>query len=133
MDREKLQNHVTIVAILHIGLGALGLLVAAIVFVTLFGAGVLSADQQAFGIMAFIAIAVGGFLGILSIPGVIGGIGLLKYQSWARYLVLVLAVFHLFNVPIGTAVGVYTMWVLAQDQAVGLFSRGPAGAGEEAA
>jgi hypothetical protein len=125
MDREKLPSHVTIVAILHIGLGALGLLAAAIVFVTLFGVGALSADQQAFGILAFIAVAVGGFLGILSIPGVIGGLGLLKYQPWARYLVLVLAVFQLFNVPIGTAVGVYTIWVLAQDQAVHLFSGQP--------
>jgi hypothetical protein len=125
MDRERLESHLTIVAILHIGLGALGLLAAAIVFVVLFGVGAISGDQQAFGILAFIGIGVGAFLGILSLPGVLGGIGLLRHQSWARYLVLVLSVFQLFNVPIGTAVGVYSIWILAQDEATALFSGRP--------
>jgi hypothetical protein len=58
----------------------------------------------------------------LSIPGVIGGIGLLKRKPWARILVLILAVFDLLNVPIGTAVGVYTIWVLIQEETEQLFS-----------
>ncbi len=34
-------------------------------------------------------------------------------DPWARVLTLVLAFFVLFiNIPLGTAVGVYTMWVL---------------------
>jgi hypothetical protein len=45
--------------------------------------------------------------------GFIAGWGLMHRDPWARVLTLVLAFFVLFiNIPLGTAVGVYTMWVL---------------------
>jgi hypothetical protein len=44
--------------------------------------------------------------------GFIAGWGLLHREPWARVLALVLAFISLFNVPFGTAIGVYTMWVL---------------------
>ena len=45
--------------------------------------------------------------------GFIVGRGLLHRESWARTWALVLAFISLFlNIPIGTAMGVYTMWVL---------------------
>ncbi len=44
--------------------------------------------------------------------GFVAGWGLLQREPWARILTLVLAFISLFNVPFGTAVGVYTMWVL---------------------
>jgi len=41
------------------------------------------------------------------------GWGLLQRETWARTLALILAFISLFlNIPIGTAMGVYTMWVL---------------------
>ena len=45
--------------------------------------------------------------------GFFAGWGLLQRESWARTVCLILAFISLFlNVPIGTAMGVYTMWVL---------------------
>ncbi len=45
--------------------------------------------------------------------GFIAGWGLLQREPWARVVVLVVAFISLFtNVPFGTALGVYTMWVL---------------------
>ncbi len=45
--------------------------------------------------------------------GFFAGWGLMHREPWARVLVLVLAFLVLFiNIPIGTAVGIYTMWVL---------------------
>ena len=44
--------------------------------------------------------------------GFIAGWGLLQREGWARIVALVLAFISLFNVPFGTAIGVYTMWVL---------------------
>jgi hypothetical protein len=60
------------------------------------------------GLMHFIGLT---FLGgaILSL---MAGWGLLERQPWARMLAIVLAVLHLINVPFGTALGVYTLWVL---------------------
>ena len=44
--------------------------------------------------------------------GFLAGWGLMRHESWARLLALVLAFVSLFNIPLGTAMGVYTMWVL---------------------
>jgi hypothetical protein len=45
--------------------------------------------------------------------GFIAGWGLLRHEPWARVLTLVLGFISLFtNIPFGTALGIYTMWVL---------------------
>jgi len=48
--------------------------------------------------------------------GFLAGWGLTQRESWARILALVLAFVSLFNIPFGTAIGVYTMWVLLPGQ-----------------
>jgi hypothetical protein len=40
------------------------------------------------------------------------GWGLLQREPWARMLTIVPAFLALFHVPFGTALGVYTLWVL---------------------
>ena len=45
--------------------------------------------------------------------GVIAGWGLLEHQLWARKLTIVLGCLSMvFDVPFGTALGIYTLWVL---------------------
>ncbi|MDQ3535460.1 MAG: hypothetical protein M3421_07520 [Bacteroidota bacterium] len=67
-----------------------------------------------------------GFLGsilllLVSIPGIIGGIGLLNQRHWARNLILVVGIFYLFFIPLGTFLSMYTMLVLMRDQVALLF------------
>jgi len=49
--------------------------------------------------------------------GLVVGWGLLERQPWARTLAIVLGVIGLFEPPFGTALGVYTLWVLLPAQA----------------
>jgi len=44
--------------------------------------------------------------------GFAAGYGLLQRESWARLLTLVLSFLALFNFPLGTALGIYSLWVL---------------------
>jgi hypothetical protein len=46
----------------------------------------------------------------------LAGWGLLQRQDWARTVALVVGFVALLNVPIGTALGVYTLWVLLPTQ-----------------
>lgn len=129
MNQQDSETHVKIVAWLHIVLSALGLLVTALVLIVFLGIGLVLAttdEAEAMGIFAVIATVVGVFLLLVSVPGLIGGIGLLKQQNWARILVLILSVLQLFNVPFGTAVGIYSLWALTRDETAALFgeSRG---------
>lgn len=38
--------------------------------------------------------------------------GLLERQSWGRIAAIIAAIFSLWHIPLGTALGVYTLWVL---------------------
>jgi hypothetical protein len=116
-----MRQHVTLTAALRIGFSLIWLLVAALVFVGVVGGGLLSGDSQAIRITSIVGTALAVVFGLLAVPGVIGGIGLLKYQNWARILCLVLSILDLTAVPVGTLIGVYSIWVLAQRETEALF------------
>jgi hypothetical protein len=44
--------------------------------------------------------------------GLVAGWGLIDRQPWARTLAIILAFFALFHFGLGTALGIYTLWVL---------------------
>lgn len=48
--------------------------------------------------------------------GLFAGWGLLQHEDWARVFGLVVGFLALLNVPIGTALGIYTLWVLLPSQ-----------------
>ncbi len=60
------------------------------------------------------------------LPGIIAyivaGYGLLKYKSWARILAIILAILNLILFPIGTALGIYTLVIMFNDETKALFS-----------
>lgn len=44
--------------------------------------------------------------------GCVAGWGLLTWRPWGRMLAIVLGVINLLSLPFGTALGIYTLWVL---------------------
>lgn len=52
---------------------------------------------------------------LVAIPSIIGGWGMLAEKKWAMVLILVLGCLKLFSFPFGTALGIYTIWVYAED------------------
>ena len=116
-----MEKHVNVVASLYIGLSIFGILFSLIVGVILSLAGSFIDDPVAQKILPVIANVVIWVIILLSIPGIVAGIGLFKRKEWARILTLILSVIKLMNIPIGTAVGVYSIWVLVQDETTALF------------
>ncbi len=70
------------------------------------------------------------FIGVLviglAIPALVAGIGLLAHKAWARVLGVVVSVFMVLNIPMGTLVGAYAIFVLMQVAATRYFSSPPA-------
>ncbi len=60
--------------------------------------------------------AIGIFLFLSAALGFLCAIGLLQKYSWARMLALVLGGLNLLYPPFGTALGIYTLWVLLPAQ-----------------
>jgi hypothetical protein len=117
MTLENFRQHLTIVAWINLIGGAIFTVVGIFVFLFFFGIGAASGDPQALGILTVIGTVGSMLLIVAGLPGLLAGWGLLQRRNWARILGIVVAVLNLFNVPIGTALGVYTLWVLTDENA----------------
>ena len=125
VDHEvsRMEKHVTVVAVINIAFGTLGVVGAVLAFLAIAGGGWISQDPTAIRITSIVATLIAGFLLLISVPEIIGGIGLIKRRPWARILVLIIAVLDLLYIPIGTAIGIYELWVLLKKETAELFSR----------
>jgi len=61
----------------------------------------------------------------MGLPSVITGYGLLKFRPWSRIVGIVLSAISLINIPIGTAVGAYGLWILLNKETERLFLQAP--------
>jgi hypothetical protein len=123
-------THVKVLAWLYIVFGILGSLLGLGLMVLLGIIGVAGAASDpdawmAVPILGFTGVALGVFMLILSVPGIIAGAGLLKYRPWARILTIVLSTLNLINIPFGTILGVYGLWVMLSDDGSRLFVQPP--------
>jgi|SRR5664280_305711 len=124
VKESKMKKHVTVVGAIHIGFGSIGLLLAIVIFFVLnFAKGQVGNDDVAQTVVGFLSISLPLLVGCLSTLGLVGGIGLLTFQPWARFLVIVVAALGCLNIPIGTLKGVYSLWVLLQDDTIALFEK----------
>jgi hypothetical protein len=109
--------------------GAIGI-VGAGVLMLIFGgvAGILGSTGDpdariAMPILGITGVALVMVLLVRSLPGVIVGIGLLKFRAWARIGGIVLSILDLIWIPFGTVVGIYGLWVLFSPETERWFSR----------
>jgi hypothetical protein len=116
-----MEQHVKILGWASIIYSGLLLLLAIGLFVVISGAGVISGDRQAMLVTGAVGTFIAVVLIILALPGVITGFGLLKFRPWARIVGIVLSALHLFAFPLGTALGVYGLWVLLNAETLPLF------------
>ena len=122
MKKIEYQTHVTILAWINIGFSALIAFIGLFAVLFLTGIGVAAEDPDAARILGFVGLAGAAFLIILALPGLLAGYGLLKQRRWGRFLAIVVAVIDLFEIPIGTAIGVYGLWVLTAEEAGAYFA-----------
>jgi hypothetical protein len=112
-QRNRVREHVRLLGIFWLALSALdGLMAVAsyIVANTVFDMGA-HPDRPAF-LHPFLSL-IATFVMVKAFAGFVAGWGLLHREPWARRAAVVLAFVSLFfNVPFGTALGIYTLWVL---------------------
>jgi hypothetical protein len=116
MRAGRVQEHVHLLALLWLAVSALNVVGSVILYIianTLFRhLPELGAPEPSTSFLRPLLSVVAIFILAKAAIGFVAGWGLLQREPWARVVALVLAFVSLFNVPFGTAVGVYTMWVL---------------------
>jgi len=117
IKENEMKTHVKAVGWLWIANGVLSILMALIGLTVINWPGVIPSARDS------ILASIGALCFFL--PGVIAyvlaGYGLLKYKSWARILAIILAILNLILFPIGTALGIYTLVIMFNDEAEALF------------
>jgi len=117
-----MKQHVSFVGALHVGFGILGVVGAvAIYFGFIFIFNFIEDDPMVQRILSIVGSTIAMIVFFFSSLGIIGGIGLFTYRPWARILVMIVSAMNCLNVPVGTAKGVYSFWVLMQPETIELF------------
>jgi hypothetical protein len=123
-----MQTHVKVLGVLYLAVSAFFLVGALfLILATGSAAGIVGAAAEpedaaiAIPVIGIAGTALAMFLGIFSIPGLITGYGLLQLKPWARIVGIVLSAISLINIPIGTVIGIYGLWVLLSKDTERLF------------
>lgn len=118
-----MEKHINVVAALQIGLSIFNLLIAFLIFTILKLVGGFVEEPNGATILSIIADILAIVFIILSVPGILAGMGLYKRKEWARILTLILSVIEIFSFPFGTAIGIYSIWALIQPETVSSFGK----------
>jgi zinc-ribbon domain len=109
--KSRLAGHMRWLAILWLAMSAFRL-VPGLFLVTLFSRAMNFLPPDAPGFVHPLLQGVGVMLLITAGIGIVIAWGLLDRQPWARMLAIVFGCFSLIDIPFGTALGIYTLWVL---------------------
>src|SRR5258706_11176067 len=123
----KMNDQVKVVGWLHIVMNGLTLVagLGLFLFLTLVGGAIAASGGHDAHVSLPIFGAVGAFIFLIvagaSVPGFIAGFGVLNHAQWGRILCIIVSVLHLFNFPVGTFVGGYSLYVLTNAETTALF------------
>ena len=120
-----LQAHKRTLSIIHICLGVLDILIFSIIggFAYAFFPFIENAIMEEGGDAIWVVPMIGGILKAIffivfvftALPSIIGGIALLQGRKWGMMLLMIAGCLSLFSFPVGTAVGIYTIYVFIED------------------
>jgi hypothetical protein len=123
-----MQTHVKVLGVLYLAVSGLFFVLALFLGLAMgSAAGIVgaTADPQdaavAIPVLGIAGSALVIFLLAFSLPGILTGYGLLTYRPWARIVGIVLSAINLINIPLGTMLGAYGLWVLLNKETERLF------------
>jgi len=116
-----MKTHVTVVAVLHLVFSGLGLITGLVLGAMLVLGGAVSGDETAMMITSGVGVFLLVLFLVLSIPGLIGAFGTLKGKNWGRIILIIVGIFNLPGIPVGTALGIYTLWTMFHEETRAMF------------
>ncbi len=120
-------THVKVIAVLFLVCGAM-LVALAFFMPAVLGliASIVRSDGDpdaalASNVLGITGAALSLFFGVLAVPFVATGWGMLKLKSWSRIAGIVLGALLLTQIPVGTAIGIYALVILFRKDTEAVF------------
>jgi zinc-ribbon domain len=120
----RVQKHLRTLGILWIVVGALWI-IPSIVLMGLSHSShiVIGDDMFTHAFMPPMLFSMGSIFLIVAAGGILVGWGLMNHERWARTTAIVIGILAVFHPPFGTALGIYTLWVLLPAEAAAEYDR----------
>ncbi|MBL8179376.1 MAG: hypothetical protein JNK48_32155 [Bryobacterales bacterium] len=127
-----MEAHLRRTGFLNIALGILGVLICIVILILFKGpSGVLLINARVGGSATttegFVTACAMVYLLVMAGPQILVGRGLLNCQEWARNLGMIVSIFGFIHIPVGTVIGIYSLWVLTSYEVEPLFTAPPRG------
>jgi hypothetical protein len=110
--QNRIAGHIRLLGILWLAVSAFRMLPGIIITTMMESGFPFRGDHDVPPFVPKLLEMMGGMLITMAVVGMIVGVGLLMRKSWARIFAIVVAILGLIDMPFGTALGIYTLWVL---------------------
>ena len=114
IQRGRIAGHLNLLGIFWLGMGAMHLVPAVIMVWLALAAPTFPPNLPAPAVAVFFVL--GGFFSVITIVSIVTGVSLLTREPWGRMLAIVFGGLNLANIPFGTALGIYTLWVMVPEE-----------------
>jgi hypothetical protein len=133
-----MEKHIKLVGILNIVYRAMAIIGAIVLFILAYGFSFVmriisrfdntdlqEVTPEVFAFIQIILTIIGICIIVFAVAGIIGAVGVLKRKEWGRITLLIVSFFSLFSIPFGTILGIYSIWVLLNDETIRIFNPVP--------
>lgn len=110
--QNRIAGHIRLLGILWLAVSAFRMLPGMIILIMLDSGFPFRHDPDIPPFVPRLLEMVGSMFVTLGLVGIIIGVALLMRKSWARLFAIVVGMLGLVDMPFGTALGIYTLWVL---------------------
>jgi len=120
----RLQRHLRTLGILWIAVGVLWIIPSLVLMGLSHAPHIMMGDEMfTHAFMPPMLLSLGVVFLAIAAGGILVGWGLMNHERWARMTAIVLGILALFHPPFGTALGIYTLWVLLPADAAADYDR----------
>jgi len=122
-----MNSHIKALGAIYLVWGGMGIIAGVIVLaIFVIGGGLMAVEDPEAGlVLGIIGAILIMIIAITSVPNLVAGWALIKHKSWGRILTIILSILNVFAFPLGTALGVYGLWVLFQPEAIQILEGRP--------
>lgn len=117
LAQDRLTRHLNLLGVLWITLSSMRLLGGGVILLVAGFIPIGGSEASIRNLIYMLVLFLGGAIVALAVAGGLAGWGLMQRITWARSLALTVAFLSLLEVPFGTALSVYTLWVLMPEEA----------------
>lgn len=114
MRENTFKTHQKILGAIFIAYGTINLIGGITLLAAMNIVGIFVHEVEVIQVVTIFSKLIGGILLVSSIPAIIAGIGYIQEREWAKNLGLVVGIIYLLFIPIGTVIGIYTIWLSSQ-------------------